>query len=132
MLNIQDLIAQIQQQQYARMPPSRIPTPGVPQNLPTIPGLPNMGNHMVQPGSYGAQAQGLLGAQQQPQAPQPGPYGAQAQQLAGLLGGQGAPPMGMAPPYRPGLFMPGFRPGIDQPAQGNRSQGSPARRVRPY
>ena len=113
MVNIQDLIARIQQQQYQRQfpvgmaPPfpQRIPTPGVPQNMPA----PTMSNHMVQPGSYGAQAQGLLGN------PSPGAYGQQAQQLAGLLGGQGPLPVGMAPPYTPGRFMPGFRPGVDTP-----------------
>lgn len=70
---------------------------------------PTMGNHMVPQGMYGAQA-GLLG----------GPYQQQAMQLAGLLGGPSNGPGNAGPikPYTPGAFMPGFRPGIDQPVIG--------------
>jgi hypothetical protein len=125
-LNIQDLIARLQQQQY---PPRAFPSAPLQQQQMQV---PTAGNHMVQQGPYGNQAQqlsGLLGQQPQPQAP--GQYGAQAQQLSGLLGGPRAMPM--APPYRPGLFMPGFRPGIDTPAYNSgSSQGSPRRRVQPY
>lgn len=91
--------------------------------------VPNAGNHMMPGllGSYGQQAQGLTGG-----APV-GPYGQQAQQLAGLLGGQRQVPA-MGAPFSPGMFMPGFRPGIDQPIINGaaRSQGSPRRRVQEY
>lgn len=72
---------------------------------------PTMGNHMVPQGAYGQQA-GLLGG---------GPYQQQAAQLAGLLGGPGPGILGnQGPikPFTPGMFMPGFRPGIDQPSPG--------------
>lgn len=124
MTNIQQVLAALQanrtqpQQTFppvvGRAPPQQ-PLPG-----------PTMGNHMM-PGPYGAQAQqmaggGLLG----------GPYQQQATQLAGLLGNQGQVPqfpVGHAP-YTPGLFMPGFRPGVDTPIIGG--GGRPNRQVRPY
>jgi hypothetical protein len=95
--------------------------------------VPNAGNHMVPNGQYGAQAQqlaGLLG--QQLQGQQPGLYGQQAQQLAGLLGGPGMQPPQQ--PFQPGMFMPGFRPGIDTPITNGsgRGQGNPRRRVQEY
>lgn len=74
-----------------------------------------------------------------------GPYAWQALRLAGLLGGPGGAqpgvpmtpggmPPGMPPrpvgsaPYTPGMFMPGFRPGIDQPIRGG--GGKPPYRTR--
>jgi hypothetical protein len=114
-INIQQLIAQMQQ----------LPTGMAPPNQPPLQ-VPNAGNHMMPGllGSYGRQAQGLTGG-----APV-GPYGAQAQQLAGLLGGQPQ----MQQPFNPGMFMPGFRPGIDTPITNGsaRSQGNPRRRVQEY
>lgn len=112
---------------YVPRPPiTQIPTPGVPQNLPD-PLMMTMGNHMV-PAALGpnqTQAQGLLAS------PVPGPYAAQAQQLAGLLGGGATMPLPvMRPPYTPGRFMPGFRPGIDQPLPSH--GGRPTGPVRPY
>lgn len=80
----------------------RVPTPGVPQNLPPVinPTAPTAGNHMVPPmGGFG------------------GPYARQALQMAGLLGNPefnppgniqtqmgllGGPPKGFRVPfYRP-------------------------------
>jgi hypothetical protein len=90
--------------------------PPLPQQ-PLPGGTPTAGNHMIPTtgpvppeGSYGGQglllSQGLGGG---------GPYQQQGTRLAGLLGGapQQWPVMGS--PYRPGRFMPGFRPGIDTP-----------------
>jgi hypothetical protein len=128
LINIQQLIAQMQQQQQ--------PTGRAPPQQPFQ--VPSAGNHMMPGllGAYGQQAQSLVGGGKPPVLPDHPAwqsmmsYGQQAQQLAGLLGGQ--PQVGMAPPYRPGMFMPGFRPGIDQPAMGSRSQGSPRRRIQEY
>lgn len=103
------------------IPPGMLPTPmGPPQQIPGPGQLPM--------GQFGQQAAGLLS--QTPQMPmQPGAFGGQAQQLAGLLGPQD-PMMPQAPVYQPGLFMPGFRPGIDTPRpQGPGNTGSPRRRV---
>lgn len=81
--------------------PQQVPTPGVPP----LPGMPTMGNHMMQFGVSG-------------------PYGAQALQLAGLLGNQAPMPQQHFPVgFSPGRFMPGFRPGIDQPIRGSMPQG---------
>jgi hypothetical protein len=121
LINIQQLMAQMQKQLPAGMAPPQQPLPGGPP-----PGVPTMGNHMM-PGPYGAQANqlaggGLLG----------GPYQQQAQQLSGLLGAPGQMPqlpVGRAP-YAPGRFMPGFRPGIDQPIQGHAPQ--PRRPIQQY
>lgn len=82
-------------------------------------------------GPYGAQAQGLLGTPTpQGTQPTPGSYAGQAQMLAGLLGQQ--PPM--QPPFTPGRFMPGYRPGIDQPITNGsaRGTGDLSRRIRQY
>ena len=102
---------------FGMAPPQQPPIPGGTPPGPAPSPVPTMGNHMIPTAgpvppdvTYGGQAQqlagGLLG----------GPYQQQATQLAGLLGGQLPrqwPVMGM--PYRPGRFMPGFRPGIDTP-----------------
>jgi hypothetical protein len=108
-------------------------------------GVPTMSNHMLPAGAGGELPVGMAPLQQPlpggsppGQALQPfmtnGPYGLQALRLAGLLGGAGTPgaapgqPPGaqlpvMGRPYTPGLFMPGFRPGIDQPRRGRPPQG---------
>jgi hypothetical protein len=91
-----------------RAPPQQ-PLPG---------GTPTMGNHMMPPGVYGGQGQGLLGGNPM----NSGPYGQQAQLLAGQLGGLlgGTPTIPQRPvgAFSPGMFMPGFRPGINTPHPG--------------
>lgn len=75
------------------------------------------GNGVDYSGTPNRIAYGLLGGPTPPAtgtAPTPGSYSAQAHQLAGLLGNQGPRPV-MNQPYTPGRFMPGFRPGMDQP-----------------
>lgn len=130
---LMQLMAQRQKMQGAP-PPVGMAPPQQPLQV------PNAGNHMVPNGQYGGQAQQLAGATQQPgQALQPfmanGAYGQQAQQLAGLLGGgmQPGAPAPMRPPYQPGMFMPGFRPGIDQPIIGGGGLSGPKRgRIQEY
>lgn len=145
---VQQMLAQAQaqrQQQFQQQFPPVVGRAPPQQQLPT----PTMGNHMMPPGllgAYGQQAQGLAGGGAPPTQPgnpgwpfamNSGPGSQQAVQLAGLLGG-GAPGGGMQPPmmglpYKPGMFMPGFRPGIDPPILGaGSSQGTPQRRIREY